>query len=722
LCYLEGKTNEEAARDLNCPIGTIMSRLGRAREKLRKRLSRRGVALSAAVAGGALTTQALAAPVSETQLVQVAQAAQQLSSGAVTSAATPLRWSDTMARGMTEFPLRGMLAGMATVAILAIVTFVGADFLLAPADKYSDSANIRIKPGTGHDGLCQADGPAFALDGPRLALLDTLDTRELATQALVLSTDGNTLATGNRDGSVLLWETWSRQMLAELPIGAAVTCLQFSKNAGTLLVGCQTGVIQLWDCNQRKKLWQIQAHDDAVLSLAACPERNYAASSGADDEVRLWRYTDGEATGSMTGVGDFPRLAFAPDGTHLFTAGASGKILAWDVDNWRHNGMWADQKQCVAQLVFSRDGKYLATVQDNGDIHVWDGQTRALRQRLKSASAASFAAFSADGSVLAAGGPRHSIRTWDVASVEKHHPESPIILETLARAYMHHLRYKEALACITRWIEDTPETAKPYQWRGWVFERLNHSKKAMEDYQTALKLDAGMSSVRLRIAEMHLEDSDPLAAIPHLEHLREQLPERPEPVARLGQCRFLQGRHEEARRLLEEAVKEMPKDLNVLVYLGKLELQQERPAAAEQWLRRALKVDDKDTEALYTLVSVLQLQGRAEEADLTLAKYKHFKELVERANRLLREETDRASNHPAVASEIGSLLLQIGRENLGLYWLGRALERDPQHQPSHKALADHYESKGEHDKAASHRRKLQSIKEKPAVSSAASGH
>jgi RNA polymerase sigma factor (sigma-70 family) len=43
LCYLEGKTNQEAAAQLNCPIGTIKGRLARARQTLRDRLSRRGL-------------------------------------------------------------------------------------------------------------------------------------------------------------------------------------------------------------------------------------------------------------------------------------------------------------------------------------------------------------------------------------------------------------------------------------------------------------------------------------------------------------------------------------------------------------------------------------------------------------------------------------------------------------------------------------------------------
>jgi RNA polymerase sigma factor (sigma-70 family) len=46
LCYLDGKTNEQAARELGCPHGTVLSRLAWARQRLRARLTRRGLGLA----------------------------------------------------------------------------------------------------------------------------------------------------------------------------------------------------------------------------------------------------------------------------------------------------------------------------------------------------------------------------------------------------------------------------------------------------------------------------------------------------------------------------------------------------------------------------------------------------------------------------------------------------------------------------------------------------
>ena len=54
LCYLEGQTHEQAARRLQCTEGVVRGRLDRARERLKSRLTRRGVAPAAGLIASAL--------------------------------------------------------------------------------------------------------------------------------------------------------------------------------------------------------------------------------------------------------------------------------------------------------------------------------------------------------------------------------------------------------------------------------------------------------------------------------------------------------------------------------------------------------------------------------------------------------------------------------------------------------------------------------------------
>jgi RNA polymerase sigma factor (sigma-70 family) len=81
LCYLEGQTQEHAARELGCPRTSLASRLARARELLRERLVRRNLTLSAGLLATALTERMSEAAVSALLTLATVRAAMLTASG-----------------------------------------------------------------------------------------------------------------------------------------------------------------------------------------------------------------------------------------------------------------------------------------------------------------------------------------------------------------------------------------------------------------------------------------------------------------------------------------------------------------------------------------------------------------------------------------------------------------------------------------------------------------
>jgi len=107
LCYVEGKTTAEAGEILGCPKGTVLSRLSRAREKLRARFLRRGLALSATAVVTLLSETAGAAAVPPGLVQATAEAASSFALGKAASA------------GAVSAPVAALTKGVLTSMLLA---------------------------------------------------------------------------------------------------------------------------------------------------------------------------------------------------------------------------------------------------------------------------------------------------------------------------------------------------------------------------------------------------------------------------------------------------------------------------------------------------------------------------------------------------------------------------------------------------------------------------
>jgi RNA polymerase sigma factor (sigma-70 family) len=158
LCYLEGKTNEEAARQLGCPKGTILSRLSRARQRLRLRLSRRGVTLSGAALAFALSDHALAATLPGPLVNSLVNSALVSAAGKATAGVVSAQVA-VLTEGVLHSMFITKVKIVATVLLLAGIVATGAGVFTGWTQAADSSGAQPAKRNTMRQIAGKADGP-----------------------------------------------------------------------------------------------------------------------------------------------------------------------------------------------------------------------------------------------------------------------------------------------------------------------------------------------------------------------------------------------------------------------------------------------------------------------------------------------------------------------------------------------------------------------------------
>src|SRR5262249_12028137 len=120
LCYFEGLTVGQAARRLRVPVGTLRSRLARARDKLRRGLARRGVVLPSAAPPAALRLPSASGFVSSRLCEVTARTAMSFAAGRV-----PAGLLSSLAIVLAKDVLRSMVLDNLKIIALTVLLVLG---------------------------------------------------------------------------------------------------------------------------------------------------------------------------------------------------------------------------------------------------------------------------------------------------------------------------------------------------------------------------------------------------------------------------------------------------------------------------------------------------------------------------------------------------------------------------------------------------------------------
>jgi RNA polymerase sigma factor (sigma-70 family) len=463
LCYLEGQSNSAAALQLGLRIGTVKSRLTHARRLLRRRLERRGTALSVATVTMLLSTGTAKAKLPVALVTTTTKAAVAFLAGQTVGRvqAEVVMIAAEMAKSMAGGKVRLTLA-----LVLAVSLCLG---YRQAAGHQSGEAKA---PAPGSETRDLSRTPAVDTQGDRLppGALARLGTARLRHGGLLTHVrfvdGGKSLLTVGRDQTARLWDVCSGQQLRSTRFalddfpnkatsvrstavaGGGVVFIAdddpgrtaLSADGKVLAMAAANGMIGAWETSTGKKLMQGGDAGSRIMDLALSPDGRHLAGRSFHQGVWLFDVGSSRRPRSIVEEDNAPGviwdeggmgggLVFSPDGTRLVVSGIVKEnekpfraIQVFSVETGKEICRIAEPAdvEFTATPRFSPDGKYLAWARLHGSIQLAEASTGKRVHSFgndKQANCGNYFAFSPDGKTLVSFYQNEpGLLVWDVAT------------------------------------------------------------------------------------------------------------------------------------------------------------------------------------------------------------------------------------------------------------------------------------------------------------------
>jgi RNA polymerase sigma factor (sigma-70 family) len=408
LCYLEGKTYQEAAELLGLALGTVSSRLTHARTLLARHLRRRRVVLPLGLLAILLDQNAAPAAMPPALPPRALEAARSAAGAGDTVSPRVASLAQGVLRAWSNTYLYRAAATLAAIFLIALVGFILWHRLISSRPKPSDTGPTQAWQErytlTGHGML--AWGLAFTPDGNTLAsqggapsphLWDaatgqhrTMLNSENAFHALMGFTADSREAITSGTGAVRVWDVATGKMVAKMAGGRAT---HLAPDRNTVASVGSDGAVHLIDVGGRRQRIVEEKLDAPANAVIFSPDSALLAVGADDGSIRLYDVATRQPRGCLPGhILPVHRLSFSADGSLLAVLyhrvanrdpQAKREVKLWDVASGKG---WILPTKVAVGICFAPVGELLATNEPGGPISLWDPATGECRQRFPGSS------------------------------------------------------------------------------------------------------------------------------------------------------------------------------------------------------------------------------------------------------------------------------------------------------------------------------------------------
>ncbi len=393
LCCLEGRTQEEAARQLGWTPGSLRGHLERGRNRLQARLLRRGIALPAALAVAAVSHGEAMSALFLRSTVTAALNGGMGSSSAVLAHSVLQTMFVSKFVGATAVALTIALAASvaATLAYRAPVAETSEDKTPAvPAERKSAEAPKAARVDRYGDPL-----PPHAV--ARLGTVRFRHDWTIFTSAISL--DGRLLA-GASGKSVQIWDAQTGRTLHRLSMPGLrcdVLALAFAPD-GKKLASYEEAAVEPQIKGRIERRGKLRITDVATgRTLRQFDRAKYNGRTRSigikylafladgkqlllrDEREVVVRLIDAESGKEIRAFHcqeeQLHSFTHSPDGQLLAVGGHMGMVQLWEIATGKQRFVMKKHPDSCIALAFSPDGKLLASGDKKGIAHLWDVST-----------------------------------------------------------------------------------------------------------------------------------------------------------------------------------------------------------------------------------------------------------------------------------------------------------------------------------------------------------